>query len=320
MRHKNRFYVRNDEIDSSDEALYSIAEDSSDAAPDFIQEALNIKPNESWNLHVAGQEESVFLLGKNVKATDRAKILAVGGEAKVLNAMIEKNRINARKDKDLIRVGEKELSVLLEKQKAIETFNNVLIPEISKLSLVSEAIELKQASARQITNILKNLKEILIKKISFENLGSSLASVPSAISLKNDEYLKVLLGRLSIAIKWSEVKIPKAIELPMFKNTEELAALINELGYVKKMPQMNEGYKLVEAPNVNLDEIEGLRRLSSALSQVRNNITDYSTEQISLLKNIEDIEQEKKNKLNALGSCPTCGVEVGNNRSINHHH
>lgn len=345
MKHKNRFYVRKNGVDPSSEDMFSIAEDTSDGVPDFIQERTRIKPNDRWNIHVAGQEESVFLLNKETKATERAKILALGNEAEILHSMIEKNRYFSKKDKDLIRSGESQLGLFTKALKETEVFISRTKPRLSQLAVMKANIDSLNERIKQGKDLLSKLEEIdrlyvyknkcvdigreipkpiklndtnnlsiLIKSMEGITVDKDLfiPKVPKAIELNDTEGLSLLI-QSTVAIKTNEnLAIPKAFpKIPEIKDTYKLMSIISGLS-IQTQAVDNSKIKLPTIPVLHdaskiQDICNVLIKNEEEMNKNRKSVVSIRTKSESLDKDISKIWKE-------IQECPLCGNRVCNDR------
>ena len=310
MRHKNRFYVRQNETLAEDENSYLVAEDTSDSVPDFIQNLVNVKPSDKWDLHLAGQEESVFLINRMTKATERAKILALGNEAQVLHAMIEQNRVDSRKNKEFIREGEKKLGVWLRQLNNTIDFELLVKAPLNKLIQENKALEGQQAKlslGREMLESIKMRRQTLFHWKGVANLSPRLPAPPV---LKDVESLNSLREGLVWSLKWSKVKeLPKLAETPVLKNVSELSMLLSSLMMVRHKASRNLVFSDIEAlPTLrNTEEITiMLKRLKNQKEVADLGVTTLNENK----KNLTEVEKTIESMWGQLNECPLCGQAV----------
>lgn len=310
MRHKNRYYVRKDDISPDDEANYLVAEDTSDSVPDFVRGIVNVQPSDKWDLHLAGQEESVFLINRLTKATERAKILALGNEAQVLHAMIEQNRLDSRKNKEFIRESEKKLGVWLRQLNATIEFEEKIKLPAAKLQQEKDSLdllEIKKTNAAELLLELKKRRQSLFYWKGFASLSPRIPSIPL---LKNTDELKGLCEGLVWSLKWAKVKsLPKLETPPELKNTGELNYLIKSLSAMKeKSNQIKKNIVIPETPLLkNLNELNDIvKQLSLKKAAIVNSKNELNKAQENLIV----IEKEIKIGWDGVKNCPLCGQNI----------
>jgi hypothetical protein len=302
MRHKNRFYIREEGKD--DESTFVAAEDTSDGLPDFIQKALNIKANDKWDIHIAAQEESVFLINKTTKASERAKILALGNEAKILHDMIEKNRLQSRQDKEIIRNGEKKLSQLASSRERFEVVINTFKPSIINLKREFKNIEVKKLDISLLNRVVGSFSQSLLLYNKSRKVADMSNSLPVQVKLKDAPDLFQTIKELSWSESWSRVNLSEE-EVPVCGNlmgTKEIELMIKKLTAIKVVD--------IDWPNVP-NEIEAkntfgllsvVERLAAAIGAV-----ERSEENLLGIENeIKSIDLKLTHAWGEHDECPLC--------------
>jgi hypothetical protein len=310
MRHKNRYYVRSNEDESLEEDQFLIAEDAHDGVPDFIQERTRIFPNEKWTIHVAAQEESVFLLNQTTKATERAKILALGNEAEVLHAMIERNRAESRKDKEIIRDGEKKLGSALRQMDGLK----------EKLRIASETCDRLNEEGRRLDQSIEQLvfgaelvRSLDQRKRDFYGWQQQLAvlrRVPNPPLLDGTTAeLSGLIEGLEWTRVWSRVAVPKEVTAPVLQETTELAQVIARLKELSIKAKPLPDYDLPEPPQ--MAEVFTMRNFIDQLNQAKKNAESAKMEEAKRGEEMERISVEIKEAWGGVDACPLCGSAEG---------
>jgi ABC-type branched-subunit amino acid transport system ATPase component len=306
MRHKNRFYVRADDIDASREDLFLMAQDTADDIPDFIQERTNIRPDDRWNIHVAGQEESVFLLGKETKPTERAKILALGNEAEVLHAMIERNRLESRKDKEVVREGEKRLGAYTRRLSETEVFEKTTKSALERLVVVADNLDdqhEKAASGRVFANVFATHKT---KALGYKTQAALMSMLPMPPNLHDVDALKELSKGVAWVQRWSQVTLPKqAPDEPLLRDVSGLNALVQRL----KAPSTQVPETKLPDPPVLMPvaEVSGwLKDVGSKRAQAQQ----MESAKQEAARALRSLERELEEVWAATPQCPLCGSNV----------
>lgn len=310
MRHKNRYYVRQSETLPEDENSYLVAEDTSDSVPDFIQALINVKPSDKWDLHLAGQEESVFLINRMTKATERAKILALGNEAQVLHAMIEQNRLDSRKNKEFIRESEKKLGVWLRQLNATIDFENLIKIPLNKLIAEEKSVISQKDRIVSGTEMLEKVKMRRENMFQWRTISNLAPRLPQPPVLKDTNELKELLDGLKWSLKWSQVKkLPKIEESPLFVDINSLSKYILDIKTAKFKAQMSSSFTEIANPP-SIKPTEGVLGFIETIKSQRKAsdvaILDLNEKQ----KELKDIELKIKEVWGAVDECPLCGQAV----------
>jgi predicted ATPase len=313
MRHKNRFYVRTDDSPPDDESRFLFAEDSSDAVPDFIQSRSNIRTDSKWAIHIAGQEESVFLLNQTTKATERAKILALGNEAEVLHAMIERNRANSRKDKDTIREGEKKLGHMEPKLKAASEMLTALSDRHQRLSMASTHLTQVDQTIHTLKDTLRRAKHTQEAKNRAAFELSVLEQLPSSYQLPLNETqdLQDLLTGLKWVNRWAHIELPTtAPTAPALQDDSYLRFLIYRISHLASIASVAlpkvPNYPVLQETALMDSHINQLRQQSRFLDETRNQLhtlqQEYTAHEALMTNAWDDLPQ-----------CPLC------NQTVPHH-
>jgi AAA ATPase domain len=302
MRHKNRFYIREDGKD--DESTFVAAEDTSDGLPDFIQTALNIKANDKWDIHIAAQEESVFLINKTTKASERAKILALGNEAKILHDMIERNRLQSRQDKEIIRNGEKKLSVLTSSREKFEAIINTFKPGIIALTREFKNIEAKKLDISLLSRTVGSFSQSLGLYNKSRQVADMASSLPLQVKLKDVSDLMQTIKELSWSESWAGVSIGEE-EVPVcgkLMDIKEIELMIKKLTAIKVVD-----INWPKIPNeIDVKNESGLLSMSGRLSTALSAVERSAESLLGLEDEIKSIDLKLTHAWGEHDECPLC--------------
>ena len=312
MRHKNRFYVRTDDVDAAREDLFSLAEDTADDIPDFIQERTNIRPDDRWNIHVAGQEESVFLLGKETKATDRAKILALGNEAEVLHAMIERNRTESRKDKEIVREGEKTLGGNTRRLSETESFEKITKAAVRRLEVVAEELDKTAERVFGGASFAEGFLERKRAAVLLKEQANLATRLPTPPVVKDIQPLKESLQGVAWVRRWSQVTLPSFVpEPPTLKNVGALKETIQRLSVA---PCARPRGDAPEMPS--LKDVSSVQGVFEAILHGKAVLSRAADEIQGVEKDLMLLDDELAKVWEEMPTCPLCGSETHHTHQV----
>lgn len=201
------------------------------SAPSFILKALKIVPVDDLDIQLRSQKQPVFLL--NETAQRRAKLLSVGRESGLLQALIEKQRLQLRRDRESIARNEIELNL-------VNRTLTVLAP-LTHMAAVGD--------------ILKGLLEDA--RTSSEGLVATRALVAK---------LTPLVGKVALH-GVCERGLAKHIDVPKVTDTVALAAVTRRLEKTSLLSQVADAPVMpatpVVSPTVGLADV--IRRISRAV-------------------------------------------------------
>lgn len=303
MRHKNRFYLRQDCINSEDEHLYDSAEDTTDSIPHFIQSKANIFYSQ-WSIHLAEQEESVFLLKKNTKPSERAKILALGSDTEILNKMIEKNNQLTRKNREMIREGEKYVDKNLSILKNLHGIDGLRKQIDSLLSLTSKFNENERE--------LIKLNDWIDRYQLYENTKNiykvqSLIRIPTCDKPVNLLPLETVIKQLHFIKKWSQVPPSPIIDIPKINDLSGIDRTIDSLRIWGKK---SIGITVFIPEKVQLNQFNN--QLVKEIQNAKHAVLESTKEVDRLNKELE--EHDKLLSSIPIERCDKCGS------ILEHHH
>lgn len=312
MRHKNKFYIRADDCDAEKESEFLVAEDSSDTVPDFIREITCIDDNGKVDVHVASQEESVFLINNTTKATDRAKLLALGSEVNVLHAMIDKNRTESRKDKDVIREGEKRLGRWVMQMTTTDGQIERVKKEIASMGLIESEINNKKQLLNEIPLLVKKVANCK-KSVSFNGRVKGLMRKLSAPpTLHNVENLRKTLEKIENSKKIMLVKVPKTMSgLAPVHDVIGLSLTLKKINKYKKINIAGESLPKIANSMPKNDFVSPKEAfvLAESIEKLKHAVINLVNEEMAIntaMREMVLIEQEKNDFWESVKVCPLC--------------
>jgi AAA ATPase domain len=302
LKHKNRYYLRG--ADQTDERDFEAVEDTSDGLPDFVVQSLNMRANGKWDVHVAAQEESVFLLNTTTKASERAKILSLGNEAEVLHGMIEKNRAQSRQDKDRIRMGERKLTDLKEKWSIFNAGLVELLPRLESLKSEELGLLKNQERERAARENVCVWEDALKAERESAEMASLLLQVPSPRKEKDEAGLSQTIKELEWSERWSSMDVLES-DLPSIPEERDEKLL-------KRLVLRMEQLRSIESVEVEMPEewveqdCAALNGLIQKLTTLIQNQAEQESTAQSANEKWSSAEQEWKERWSKQKTCPLC--------------
>jgi AAA domain len=312
MRHKNRFYVRGDWAGDGDmpETSYEMAEDTSESVPEFIKQRTNIWPNARWNLHVAAQEESVFLLNRDTKATERAKILSLGGESDVLHRMIDAQRQDSRKDKEAIREGERRLAAQFMVLKRVADDIKQLQDNLPGVGVGCDGVERR---VNEMVAMRRMLVEANAKKTACEQWAiheSELRAPPKVPVLNDATGLAEVVQKMAVYhATLASGDVPDSVGEPSVHDVDALKRVIHTLTSTKSRAAVS--LVGLKAPGVpSLVEVKVLNETIHRLERGGTEKTITEAAGRAADEACVAITNEHEKALLEAGECPMCGADT----------
>ena len=217
------------------------------SVPEFITSALKVDYVDGLDIQVRNQKQPVFLL--NETPSRRAQLLSVGRESGLLQALIERQRLALKRDRDRLRREDDDLNQVNRKLDALEP--------LAGLATLVEIIGGMEQEVTQAGTTLATAKQVAEQVIRAEQQVARLAAadadsvvVPGAPLIIETSGLRELLGKLPRWVALESLSaMPDAPAEPAIANTkalseilgnleraEALAALTTEAGHLDALP------------------------------------------------------------------------------------
>ncbi|KVP16821.1 hypothetical protein [Burkholderia ubonensis] len=195
--------------------------------PSFIQDALMIARVDDLDIQLRSQKEPVFLL--NETPARRAKLLSVGRESGLLQALIERHRLQNRRDKEQVKRDEVELNLV-----------NRTLAVMSPLAMMaglSELIDGVRDDACQVDAKLQETRALVARLTPLEGrvkllelVGDKLSASPVAPAYVPTKPLADLVARIERTHLIAQLPdLPVAPVAPAYVSTKPLADLVARL-------------------------------------------------------------------------------------------
>lgn len=214
------------------------------SAPSFITDTLRITRVDELDIQLRGQKQPIFLL--NETASRRARLLSVGKESSLLQSLIEKHRLELKRDKDSIKRDEATLSATNKNLRGLALLGelNSMVPLLTEMLEDLHEGQKAHAELAQTVEKLKPLKTLHdMASQALPTLATTDVSAPAIADTKQ-------LARLVHVLKTTSAKahmpeMPKAPEVPTMCDVSRLQGVINQLTANKMLAHLPE---LPQAP------------------------------------------------------------------------
>lgn len=308
------------------------------AVPDFVTKALKISRVDGLDVQLRSQKEPIFLL--NETASRRAQLLSVGRESGLLQTLIERHRLQIKRDKEMVKRDEVELNLvnrtltllgplgsmaalvgimdgMLEDARAtdatLQTTRSLvarLAPLESRVKLLAAVGErLLDSPAAPVYTPTKPLSD-LVARLARTNLLAQLPDMPLAPVAPTPADTRRLQGlvttiengRNAIALAGM---LPDAPVTPVLADTRRIVSLIDA---ISKGQQVNRLAGLLpDSPAIpQLVDTSGLRRTGVTLANQRDAIVALEKAEKEASAEATAANEADHALKHELGVCPTC--------------
>lgn len=310
--------------------------------PEFITESLGIKRVDDLDIQLRSQKQPVFLL--NETPARRARLLSVGRESGLLQALIEKHRLELKRDRDQVKRDEIELNLvnrtltvlaplagmssltdiltgLLDDAKASEAKLSELRAAVTRLTAQEVRAQLQARVTGQLDTAivvpsLQDAKPLasLVSRIERTRDAARLPlpqDVPGLPVLALTQPLASLAGRLARTRDAAKLPLPPdSPALPALADTNLLTSLTARLAGGAQVARL--AATLPQAPAVPaVADTTLLRRAGATLVQRGTGIDNANKEAQQALAEQEQTERAMRDLKNQLRVCPVCDTPFG---------
>jgi hypothetical protein len=198
------------------------------AVPEFVTKALKISRVDGLDVQLRSQKEPIFLL--NETASRRAQLLSVGRESGLLQAVIERHRLQHKRDKELVKREEVELNLV-----------NRTLTLLSPLGMMAGLVDIMDASletAREAGSSMEAVQSLVAQLSPLESrvkllaaVGPLLSAVPVAPAPSSTEPLADLVTRLTRTNLLTQLPdMPEAPQVPVPTDLAPLHGILTAIG------------------------------------------------------------------------------------------
>lgn len=271
--------------------------------PSFISEALRVSRVDDLDIQLIHQKQPVFLL--NEPPARRAQLLSVGKESGLLQALIEKQRLVLRRDRDQLKRDELEYNQVGRKLTALGPLKG-----LGALVDILRALHEEAVAAKTSLSLLKAALarlEPLAAKVKLATYASSMMGTSLAPpALTDTRALAAMAARLEHLGRLNT--LPRPPEIPVLPTAHDTAAL-SRIGRV--LVRGAAATRLAQALPIMpaLPSVQDTSALSKAVLRV-SQLADAQAKQQEAFKVASDAEKAGKDALHKimdeLGVCPLC--------------
>jgi hypothetical protein len=307
-------------------------------APSFITEVLRIGRVDDLDIQLRSQKQPVFLL--NEPPARRAQLLSVGRESGLLQALIERHRLQHRRDKEQVKRDELELNLVnrtltvlapLGDMAGLQDIMNDMLSEaqvkaakvdglralIGRLAPLESRVRLSDAAGDKLKVVIKEPVYVqtkpltaLIARLERTQALAQLPDVrtgPTAPDLKDTKRLATLLVTIEKGETAGKVAalLPTAPVQPQLADTKRLTTLLAAL--VKGRTADAATRLLPTAPTAPLlKDGTAIRRDGVNLSRKQEAVQTHEKEEKTAQAEVLSADEALHKLKHELGVCPTC--------------
>lgn len=306
--------------------------------PDFVTEVLKISRVDDLDIQLRSQKQPIFLL--NETAARRAQLLSVGRESGLLQALIERHRLQNRRDKELVKRDEVELN-------QVNRTLSVMAP-LASMAALGDILTVMLDDARDADAKLQATRSLVARLAPLESrvkllaeFGEQLDAAPVAPTYVSTKPLEDVIARLARNHLMAQLPdMPQSPVVPVLRDTRRLAGLLVAIekgvqaGVLDKllpaaplMPQLGDTGRLANllvtlekgqhaetllgllpaAPALpKLFDTSNLRRDGVSLSKQREAIIALEKEEPVAVAEAKAAGDALHSLKHELGVCPTC--------------
>lgn len=245
--------------------------------PDWVKDFIKIERIEGLDVHLTNQKSPVFLL--NESASKRAVLMSLGEESIFLEKMIYQNKSVHKEDLQMIKDGEKEGSLIVEKMKILSSEIN----SKTDLNLIEKQLKILASRQNILMNFYENIEKIKKINVFLNNKSLNLDVKKCDVKLIENWYVKVNLVK-KLKKLMSAQNILKKFNI---KNIESVSEKIEKFkSIINLQKKWNENKRILNFKifNINLNEIKKFT-LNEGLVNVNKNIR-----KIKLISNLMDFK------------------------------
>jgi hypothetical protein len=308
------------------------------AVPDFVTKALKISRVDGLDVQLRSQKEPIFLL--NETASRRAQLLSVGRESGLLQAVIERHRLQNKRDKELVKREEVELNLVnrtltllsplgmmagladimdasLDSARAAGSSMETVRALVAQLSPLESRVKLLDAVGGQLADLPEAPAYLptgpltdLLARLSRTNLLTQLPDMPDAPQVPAQMDVRPLQGVMAAIEKGQHAGallslLPAAPSVPVQTDTRRL---FDVMGAIEKGQHASRLLEfLPESPALpRLVDTSDLRRDGVALAKHGESVIALEKDEKAAVAEAVAADEAQHALKHELGVCPTC--------------
>lgn len=195
--------------------------------PSFITDALKIERVDGLDIQLRSQKEPVFLL--NETPSRRAQLLSVGRESGLLQALIERHRLQNRRDKEQVKRDEVELNLVTRTLTVMSPLAR-MAALVEIMSGLLDDVRVADAKLQSIRTLVALLSPLESRVQLLALVGDTLSAAPVAPRYAPTKPLADLVARLERSHQLAKLPdMPSAPSVPQYVHTKPLADLVARL-------------------------------------------------------------------------------------------
>ncbi|KVP65578.1 hypothetical protein WJ96_04210 [Burkholderia ubonensis] len=195
--------------------------------PSFISDALKIARVDDLDIQLRSQKQPVFLL--NETPARRAQLLSVGRESGLLQALIERHRLQNRRDKEQVKRDEVELN-LVNRTLTVMSPLGSLAGLVDIMTALMEDARVADAKLQETRSLVARLTPLESRVKLLELVGDKLSGSPIAPAYVPTKPLVDLVARIERTHLVAMLPdLPVAPVAPAYVPTKPLADLVARL-------------------------------------------------------------------------------------------
>jgi len=273
------------------------------AVPDFIGETLRVQRVDGLDIQLRSQKSPVFLL--NESPSRRARLLSVGRESGLLQSLIEKHRLELKRDRDDVKRNEAELN-------QVNRTLTVLAP-VADLTALTGILTGVFEDATERGENLKSLRALMGRLEPLASQAALLTAVEGRLSTNlevpnvvDTKALTNVLARLTSV--QHAAQLPDVVELPLvpaLADAKALGTVVEGLARGQHMHLLIGALPVApEAPA--LKDTPALRTQGMALAAQAKDIETVTKEEQEVATAQAQAERALHDHKHELGVCPLC--------------
>lgn len=208
------------------------------AVPEFVTKALKISRVDGLDVQLRSQKEPIFLL--NETASRRAQLLSVGRESGLLQAVIERHRLQLKRDKELVKRDELELNLV-----------NRTLMLLSPLGSMAALCDIMDASLDEVREAGETISELQTLVAKMEPLDgrvklhvaveTPMAATPAAPAVVPTGHLMDIVSRLARTESMAKLPdMPAAPDVPTYQDLRQMNQLLTTMVTGQRTAQLSQ--------------------------------------------------------------------------------
>lgn len=271
--------------------------------PSFVREVLKIERVDDLDIQLRSQKQPVFLLDET--PARRAQLLSVGRESGLLQALIERHRLQNRRDKEQVKRDEAELNIV--------TRSLTVLAPLGGMASLTEIMDGLLEEARAKEKLLHSTRSLVARMTPLEGpvrilkeFGAALGQQIKQPELVSTQALRDLGVRL--ARNRSAAQLPDMPQNPSLPAIADARATQNLVSRMEKGQHAGAVLATLTAPPLLpvLTDLTALRRAETGLVRHQGAIAGLEKDEKTAVSEAKTADEALHALKHELGVCPTC--------------